>query len=228
MWTAHPSAPVVSLLRVAATCVAWAPAASHSESSDGLQRFADAVCALEARESYEWRSRVEYDGAPIPSTEIAGSATASRDARLRVGSDEDFADFDVRAGRAAGHGDSTPDTDTTLPLDELRTLVPQLTFMTSRSDGSLLATVDSGPSNAAAERAIRSHAPMPGLKVSVSESSFQVWISDGLPIRYTITTTAAVELPIGQRKLRRTQSVDLAVGGPADDANELVRNRCRR
>lgn len=195
---------------------------------------ADDIAKLREAQNYSWTKTTESPGAPFSVALVSGKAAKDGYAIQDSKADGNSLQVVAKAGRAVakvgaewkaaaklGSGKGKASTDLSelvvsrTPADELQALAAKLVSPQQEADGSWGGKLDDAEATSIMSGFLKHRAPMPNMKISSASGSLRVWVKDGLPQKYVLTTSGSISLPFGSKKLTRTATVTISEIGSA-------------
>lgn len=194
---------------------------------------ADAISRMRAAQNYSWSQTTETPGAPFSVPPVSGKADkdgyAIQDAKaagnsLQVVTKVSRVVAKVGAGWKTadelGKGKVPADLAELLvsrtPGDELQALAATVVSLQADADGSWHGKLDDDAAESIMSGFVKHRAPRPDMALSSASGSLRVWVKDGLPQKYVLTTSGSISLPFGSRDITRTATVVISEIGSAN------------
>lgn len=206
-----------------------APLVAMSISSSALaqppQAVSDAIQRLRDAPGYSWTATTSFVGAPISVAPIDGTAhrnglvvLTSEAGKRSVVAKGDARVLKTSAGwkSAADLGDVNDPANHDLltaqpPLQELVRLLETSSSLQSAGENSFTGTLGTAEALAQLETSLAGRPPPRGItpEIEMASGTFQLWLENGLPRKYTLTIDARIVLPFGTKGLTRLRTTQI-------------------
>jgi hypothetical protein len=193
---------------------------------------AEAITKLREAQNYSWTKTTEMPGAPFSVAPVSGKAAKDGYAIQVAKADGNSLQVVTKAGRAAakvgnewktaaeleaGKGKASADLAELVvsrtPADELQALASKVVSPQQDADGSWGGKLDAAEAKSIMSGLLKHRARRPNMEISSTSGSLRVWMKDGLPQKYVVTTSGSISRPFGSKEVTRTATVTISEVG---------------